>query len=199
MHYLALILVSLVTLSSTVFAVKQGWARNEQTLSSNEVLDPLQSVFAELKKPLYFKPVEIQIGKTDLEIEEVGLQKDGTLGIPSDWKIVGWYARSAKPGQEGNVIMDGHYDTDTGAPAAFWDLKTLTPNDKVTLKDESERLFTYKVVEVFYVDMDDPGRARVFDEGLEDKSELTLVTCGGVWDPSRGSYDKRLVVKAELI
>ena len=197
MHYFALILVSSITLVSTVFAVKQGWVRD----NSKEQTEPMEmeSAFAQLKIPLYFEPVELEISQTKIQIEQVGLQNDGTLDTPSAWDKAGWYSRSQKPGQPGNVIIDGHYDTDQGKPAAFWGLKTLLPNDKVVVKDEIGRLFTYKVVEVFYVDITDPERAKIFGSQVSDKAELTLVTCGGVWDPSRGTYDRRLVIRAELV
>ena len=95
------------------------------------------------------------------------------------------------------VIIDGHYDTNTGAPAAFWPLKNIGVNDKVILKDKLNRNFTYEVTNAFYVDIDDPNRLQVFEES--DNPTLTLITCGGIWDYSSGTYNKRLVVKAKLV
>ena len=159
------------------------------------------SAFEDLKNPLYFTPQELDLnikGKsTKLEVEEIGLDGNDQLGVPQKWQSAGWYRKSAKPGEKGTVIIDGHYDTNTGNPAAFWALKSIGVNDKVILKDKLNRSFTYKVTNTFNVDIDDPNRLQVFEES--NNPTLTLITCGGVWDYTSGTYNKRLVVKANLV
>lgn len=154
------------------------------------------SVFRQEVKPIYLPPKILKFKEKTLDVEEVGVEEGGFLGVPSSWHTAGWYRDSAKPGEEGNIIMDGHYDTNTGAPGAFWELKDLQIGDKVFLVDALGRKFEYLVTQKFYVDIKDPQRARVF-EG--DKSrQLTLITCGGVWDYASNTYNKRLVIKAEF-
>ncbi len=157
--------------------------------------------FSELKKYPFYSPTllsfEINEFKNSINIEHVGLETDGQLQAPESWENAGWYAASAKPGQQGLVVMDGHYDTDKGQPAAFWGLKNIKLNDKVVLQDEMGKDFSYTVVDIFYVDIQDPQRNRIFQES--DKVELILITCGGVWDSVENTYNKRLVIKAELL
>lgn len=202
MQYLALILVSSITFGSTFFAVKQGWVGSSLNDKSNisevhAATDNRGSAFETLKKPLAFNPVKVDIGEGNLYLERLGLDADGKLETPEKWENAGWYKKSAKPGEKGNIIIAGHYDDTSGSPAAFWGLKKLKVNDKVLLTDELNRTFTYNITETFYVDIDDPDRLEIFDE---DKiEELTLVTCGGLWNDSEGTYSKRLVVKAELV
>ena len=158
----------------------------------------IKSAFGELKEPPYFALIGVTIkDEVLLDVEQVGLDTEGKLRNPEAWENVGWYARSAKPGEIGNVVIAGHYDTDTGDPAAFWGLKNLKVNDRVILQDEIRRNYSYRVIDIFYVDIQDPQRTQVFEE--TSKAELTLMTCGGVWDVTVGTYDKRLVVKAELV
>lgn len=92
---------------------------------------------------------------------------------------------------------DAHYDTNTGAPAAFWELKNVEVGDIVYVKDEKGKFYEYVITQSFFVDISDPNRLDVLSQDVEG-SLLTMITCGGVWLPSHGTYDSRLVVRAEL-
>jgi LPXTG-site transpeptidase (sortase) family protein len=162
------------------------------------VAAPVESVFADLKETLHFDPITVSIeGDVQLDIEQLGLDTDGKLQDPDAWENAGWYVNSAKPGEKGNVVILGHNQDEEKVPAAFWGLKNLKVNDRVILQDEIRRNYSYRVIDIFYVDIQDPQRTQVFEE--TNKAELTLMTCGGIWDPAFDTYDKRLVVKAELI
>lgn len=158
-----------------------------------------QSVFIEIEKPTFAPSrVVIPVINIDALLVKVNLSEDGALEAPQDWNVGGWYSDSSKAGEKGNIVIDGHYDTNTGAPAAFWSLKNVKTGDIVTLVDEMGRSFSYEVSEVFYIDIDDPNRLQIFDEN-SDLSHVTLITCGGVWLPGHFTYSKRLVVKANII
>lgn len=154
------------------------------------------SVFKQEIKPIYLAPKTVTFKERTLEIEEVGVEEGGFLGVPASWYTAGWYKDGAKPGEEGNVVVDGHYDTNTGAPGAFWELKDLQIGDKVLLADALGRRFEYAVTQKSYISITDPERAKVFDS--TEARQLTLITCGGVWDYASGTYNKRLVIKAEF-
>lgn len=154
------------------------------------------SVFKAIAKPIFLSPKTITFKEKTLQVEEVGVEEGGILGVPKSWQTTGWYKDGAKPGEEGNVVIDGHYDTNTGAPGAFWELKDLQVGDKVVLTDLLGREFDYKVTEKSSIGITDPDRAKVFSSSKQ--KELTLITCGGVWDYASGTYNKRLVIKAEF-
>jgi len=154
------------------------------------------SVFKQEIKPIYLLPKTVTFKEKTLDIEEVGVEEGGFLGVPSGWYTAGWYKDSAKAGEQGNIVLDGHYDTNTGAPGAFWELKDLQIGDKVVLTDALGRNFEYAVTQKSYIATTDPERAKVFDS--TQVRELTLITCGGVWDYASGTYNKRLVIKAEF-
>ncbi|MBI2414259.1 class F sortase [candidate division WWE3 bacterium] len=216
-YNLALFVVSGVTIASTIFAVKQGilpdskmflpdyLTKKGATLgvedASNILIDEEFNAktlaFSDLSKPIYYTPKKLEFLGATIDIEEVNLTPDETLEAPESWFTAGWYTQSSKTGEAGNLIIDGHYDTNTGTPAAFWGLKNLKVNDTVTLKDSMDKDFVYKVRSVFYVDIQDPDRTLIFEE--THKKELTLITCGGVWDTAKHTYDKRLIVKADLV
>ena len=154
------------------------------------------SVFKQEIKPVYLPPNAVTFKEKTLDIEEVGVEEGGFLGVPASWYTAGWYKDSAKAGEQGNIVLDGHYDTNTGAPGAFWELKDLQIGDKVFLTDALGRKFEYAVTQKSYIAITDPERAKVFDS--TQVKELTLITCGGVWDYASGTYNKRLVIKAEF-
>ena len=159
------------------------------------------SVFKEISKPIYGFPKKIKIESIDVnaDIVAVSVDGDGHLESPEDWGVVGWYKGGAKPSEEGSLLLNAHYDDNYGRPAVFWKLKNIRVGDKVSVLDNYGRWFDYRVVDVYYVDINDPDRAKVLDPNNEGKSMMTLITCGGVWSVQGGTYDKRLVVSAELI
>ncbi len=197
MHKVALLLILVLTLSTSYLVVGRRVKNDYVEVIKEPVLEV--NVFEKLKEPLLFNPVKIEIDGVIgiLEIEQVGVESGGRLGVPNSWQNAGWYVGSAKPGEKGNVIIDGHYTTSNGSPAAFWGLKKIKVDDTVILQDELKRNFTYEVVDIYYVDIQDPQRTKVFEDNGE--AELTLITCSGVWVPAEGTYNKRLVVKAKLI
>lgn len=172
-----------------------------EVLGATTVIGPSaqeKSAFTKALKPIYSDPKELIVPSLglDLFVENVGVEEDGTLATPKGWDNVGWYRYGAHPGEPKNMIINGHYDNNFGNPAAFWKLKGINVGDVVEVKDGYGRIFTYKVLESFYVDINDPSRLKVLDD-IEETSTLTLITCGGVWQYGVG-YSQRLVVKAEL-
>ncbi|MBW6442091.1 class F sortase [Patescibacteria group bacterium] len=159
------------------------------------------SVFEEAHNPIYSFPKKLMIDSLgiDVEIVSVSVDEKGQLESPKNWNEAGWYQKSAKPSEPGNLLINAHYDDRSGRPAAFWKLKNINVGDKVSVLDSYDRVYDYSVTSVFYVDINDPDRLSIFDTGPEDKSLMTLITCGGVWSYSDGTYNKRLVVSAELI
>lgn len=177
-----------------------GYLANDQTVVEvKEQTPPKPNIFEKAMAPIYEEPTRlfIETKKIDIKLVPVSLEETGQLQTPPTWTEGGWYIKSARPGENGNVIINAHYDNNFGAPAAFWELKNILENDNVYLVDKLGKRHTYQVRELFYVDIQDPNRLKVFEDD-NSKSELTLITCGGVWNYGLG-YSKRLVVKAELV
>lgn len=160
------------------------------------------TAFQYIKAPKYSDPVTLILkGETfekEISIVEVGVAADGALEVPGEWNEAGWFKKSSKPGETGNMILDGHYDTNYGTPAAFWELKYLKIGDTLGILDNYGNLYEYKVYETFLVDLSDPDKLEVYEDS-EMSAEVTLITCSGVWLPGESTYSKRLVIKGELI
>lgn len=201
-------LVILILFGGGHFLYKQGvlagialdiFSKKEERAVEQPV-EEQESVFEESVEPIYLPPSKISIKERNItaKVIEVGVADDGSLVTPKNWNEAGWYEKGAKPGEKGNVIINAHFDDNYGRPAAFYQLKNATVGDTVLLEDSLGRLYAYQIVDSFLVDINDPERLKVLEES-DDKSEMTLITCGGVWLPGVSTYDKRLVVKAELI
>lgn len=158
------------------------------------------SVFQPALRPIYGSPKRIIIDSLDLKIDviSIGVDFDGYIETPKDWNVAGWYKNSAGPSETGNMLIDGHYDDNYGRPAAFWKLKNLKSGDKVSILDSYGRFYDYTVVNSYYVDINDPARLKVL-ESSGNIPALTLITCGGVWNVAKHTYNERLVVSAELV
>lgn len=164
------------------------------------VVEEKASVFQTALHPIYGIPKKIIIDSLNLKIDviSVGIDSEGYLETPKDWNVAGWYKNSARPSEIGNILIDGHYDNNYGNPAAFWQLKNLKAGDKVSILDSYGRSYDYSVVDSYYIDINDPERLKAF-ESSKNVSALTLITCGGVWNVAKHTYNERLVVSAELV
>lgn len=113
------------------------------------------------------------------------------MDVPKRWENVAWYKPGYEPGVPGNAVIAGHLDSDTG-PAVFWNLKSLTPGDVVSIvNDRGETVrFAVKTSEVYFAD--DAPLLRIF--GPSDTARLNLITCDGAFDKEARKYDRRLVV-----
>ena len=168
--------------------------------STPEVAGEQTSIFENKLEPIYTQPERIIISKLniDKQLVDLGVNEVGVMETPKNFMDLGYYVKSAKVGQKGNLIIAGHYDDTSARPAAFWLLKNLIEGDRVVVVDKYKRTYTYVVTDSFLVDIDDPNRLQVIEKD-SDSSELTLITCGGVWDYTSGTYSKRQVVKAKLV
>ena len=186
----------LLFITSDAYASPSGDDHSEYV---QESVNKAASEFSFLAIPLRSKPSALYFtnSEQELSIESITLEEGGVLGVPANFENAGWYERSAKPGEIGNVVLAGHYDNSSGNPAAFWELKNLKVNDKVSILDEVGNEFNYLVTESFFVEINDPSRTDYLKH--TDEAVLTLVTCGGVWNPVTQDYNMRLIVRAKQL
>lgn len=126
----------------------------------------------------------------------LGLTATGGLQVPRTATTAGWYTGSPPPGAIGSAVIGGHVDSHAG-PGVFFRLRLLRPGDRVYVRQAGGRLAVFDVTSVrLYAKSHFPG-ADVY--GPAPAPQLRLVTCGGVFDPARGSYLSNVVVDATLI
>lgn len=123
----------------------------------------------------------------------LGLTAGGALQAPSDWSAAGWYTGSPRPGAIGPAVIAGHIDTRTG-PAVFYRLASLRRGDTVYVRRADGTLVVFGVTRVeTYLKSAFPTQA-VYDPTPD--AELRLITCGGTFDASTGSYLSNVIVYA---
>lgn len=152
----------------------------------------------------YQKPIFLQINSigVNANIEEVGIEKDGSMEVPHNFKNVGWLKTSSKLGQNGNLILSGHFDTSNGSPAIFYNLEKVKVGDKINVITQTDSGLQYdKEYIISQVYLADPNNNDHIKEAYKNTKTptITLITCNGIWDSIKKEYSSRVVVKGELV
>jgi len=128
-------------------------------------------------------------------VTQLGVKADDSLMAPDNIYDTGWYTGSAKPGQSGAVVIDGHVHGPT-KPGVFTDLKDLLPGDKIQIERGDHKIINYLVVKAKTYDVGSVDMAAVMTSVSAGKNGLNLITCTGSIDVAAASYNQRLVVFA---
>lgn len=146
------------------------------------------------------RPVSISIPSIRVQsrVGNVGLKPDGTVEVPSGagYDNAAWYRHSPSPGSLGPAIMLGHVDSKERGPSVFYRLAQLRHGDRISIERDDG------TVAIFTVDSIGRYPKKRFPTktvyGDTDHAALRLVTCGGAFDSSTGSYVDNVVVFASL-
>jgi hypothetical protein len=128
-------------------------------------------------------------------VSQLGLNSDGSVEVPPNSQEVGWYDRGPSPGQMGSAVILGHVDSYQG-PAAFFQIKSLSPGDDVSVTLANGQVAHFAVTSVVMYSKDDFPDEEVY--GPHGGSDLQLVTCGGDFDRQTGHYLSNVVVYTSL-
>jgi hypothetical protein len=145
------------------------------------------------KQPTY---VSIKSIGASSEIVQLGLEPDGSLEVPVDFNVIGWFTGSVEPGEPGASVFAGHAASHTG-PGIFKNLEKLKPDDHVRVARNDGALLTFAVTRIDTFPKDYFPTEQVY--GPTSARELRLITCGGKFDNESGSYTSNVVVYATLI
>ncbi|MEO6509832.1 MAG: class F sortase [Nocardioides sp.] len=144
-------------------------------------------------RPISLRIASIGVGTA---LTTLGLNADGTVEVPTDPMLAGWYRLGTRPGAQGSAVILGHVDSVDG-PAVFARLGTLRPGDlvQVRLADGVSESFRVRSVRLYPND-EFPAHQVYATPGPR---TLNLVTCGGSYDRARGGYQANLVVTTRLV
>jgi hypothetical protein len=143
------------------------------------------------------KPVWLTIPALGVKapIVNLGLNRNGTLQVPSSTTVVGWYTNSPRPGATGSAVIAGHVDSRSGPGVFFW-LRTMHRGERIYVRRADGTLAVFTVTAVRTYAKARFPTAMVY--GPVPDAELRLITCGGTFDYARGSYLSNVVVYARL-
>ncbi|WFF06790.1 class F sortase [Micromonospora sp. WMMD1076] len=145
-------------------------------------------------------PVTISIPRIGVQapIMSLGTNPDGTVQVPplDQAMKAGWYSPGASPGEAGNAVIVGHVDSAQLGPAVFFNLGALVAGDTIVVARQDGSTATFTVREVGSYPKTAFPAAQVY--GPSDVPALRVVTCGGVFDKTTGSYLNNIVVYAPM-
>lgn len=157
---------------------------------------------AALEGPAYevgadpFRPTRIVLpGGRSAQVSAVGLHGDGSLVVPDDPRVVGWWTGGSMAGETyGSTVLAGHVDSASRGLGVLAALPRLRQGQIVTLT-AGDRDARYRIVSARLV-----PKARLSSaSGLfrtDGDAQLVLITCGGPFDPVRHRYADNYVVVA---
>jgi sortase (surface protein transpeptidase) len=131
---------------------------------------------------------------------DLGLNPDGTVQVPSlddPASKAGWYRNSPTPGSIGPAILLGHIDSKKYGPGVFYKLGNLQPGQEVDVTRRDGVVAVFKVDGVRTYPKNQFPTKTIYSN--IDHAGLRMITCGGTFDPDKGSYESNIVVFASLV
>lgn len=140
-------------------------------------------------------PVAIEIPRAGVSapVDPLGLNRDGTMEVPTDYARTGWYTGLESPGMPGTAVIVGHLDSHTG-PAVFHRLRELTAGDEVVVKLADGQTAHFQVDRTAKYPKDRFPTIDVYAPST--RPVLRLITCGGTFDRRSRHYRDNVVVYA---
>ena len=145
------------------------------------------------------EPVSVTVPSIDLvtpPLQYLGLLPDGSLEVPEDYDVAGWYRGGPTPGELGPAVVAGHVDSAAEGPAVFFRLAELQPGAEILVDRADGTTAVFTVDRVAQYPKDAFPTAEVY--GDTDHPALRLITCGGSFDRASGNYRDNIVVFARL-
>jgi hypothetical protein len=144
--------------------------------------------------------LDIELLGVSAPVEQVGVLPDGSMEIPEDIRIVGWYAtehRSVSPGDAGTAVIAGHRDSRIQGFGALHDLALIPPGALISIVHTDGRLTWWRVEQTLTTLRSELPADLLFSR--EGPPRLALITCGGTFDRQTRSYSHNTIVLAEQI
>ncbi|MEJ2886196.1 sortase domain-containing protein [Actinomycetospora aeridis] len=135
------------------------------------------------------------IGLATEDTTSLDLRDDNSLDVPRSAGTVGWYQRSASPGEVGPAVLAAHVNF-RGQEGAFARLGQIAPGATVEVHRDDGTTAVFAVDRVDQVAKDAFPTEAVY--GPTTDGEIRLVTCGGVFNERTRSYEDNIVVYGHL-
>lgn len=194
-YLVAIFIVTQLVMMRFVFAYNQNAAPTISVVAAQTTPPPVTpTVIGETTGA----PLRIRIPRIDVDapIEQVGVQADGAMGVPTNPMSAGWYALGPRPGEPGNAVLDGHVNWWRGASGVFEHLHTLIAGDIITIENDRGEIASF-VVRKIKTYTADAGAYDVFT-AADALPHLNIITCSGAWNSVMQQYEERLVIFADL-
>jgi sortase (surface protein transpeptidase) len=148
-----------------------------------------------IKMPPGLRVVIPSIG-VDATMLKLGLNSDGSLMVPEDVHLTGWWGGGPYPGDPGPAVIVGHVDSYKG-PGVFYRLRDLKTGAQVYVSRPDGTVAVFRVDSMMEVPKTQFPTQRVY--APTPVPGLRLVTCGGVFNHDTGHYLDNIIVFAHLV
>ena len=128
-------------------------------------------------------------------IVRVGIDKDRRMVVPKNARDVAWLDQGPIPGRTRNVVLAGHINY-SGQRGSFEGIGQMKKREDIYLVLKNGKKMHFKVAWVCTFPRDTKHAAQIM--GNTSVTSVTLVSCGGTYDRSAGTHDKRIVVRGEI-
>ena len=165
-----------------------------------EVSVPVAPANLEPPRPAAAPPVQLVIGDlaVDMPVTPVGVRGDGSMEVPENPFVAGWYRFGAAPSwTEGATVIAAHVDSyDDGlGPLGF--LRNAQPGPTVQVVTADGSVATYSVDSVQFIPRAQLPVGQLFTR--TGPRSLVLITCGGEFDAATSSYSDNVVLIASAV
>ena len=140
-------------------------------------------------------PVQLEIPAIGVRapVIKLGLNRDGSLEVPTRFGDTGWWSGGPRPGEPGPAVIVGHVDSHTG-PAVFYRLGKLRRGDRIRVVGRNGTAHTFAIERMERHPKAHFPTAEVY--GPTRGPALRLVTCSGGFDRASGHYLDNTIVFA---
>lgn len=130
-------------------------------------------------------------------IQKVALTADHAIAVPSNVNFAGWYTESAKPGEQGLSIIDGHV-SGRYTDGVFKNIHKLRAGDNFSVEYGDLRLVNFEVIEVKSLP-ESESLSYLLEKRQAIDGQLNLITCGGKFNKQTSTFADRVIVVAKRI
>jgi hypothetical protein len=142
-------------------------------------------------------PSQVRVAtlRVDATVVPVGLDDAGSMMLPPDPAIAGWYEYGPAPASSaGATVIAAHVDSLTYGLGPFAALADAAPGTEIVVTDTAGHERTYAVASIETTEKGDVAWTAIFDR--TGPARLVLVTCGGEFDYSTRHYLSNVIVVA---
>jgi sortase A len=202
-------LVFLLGLSVSIFGVRtnlhvQAQANNLTSQANSDgdhpnETDPGSNAVNSYRTP-FDEPRRITIPRLGINarVKPLDLKANNVLDAPASIYDAGWYEHSAKPGENGATLIDGHVHGLTKR-GIFYNLKKLDVGDEIEIERGDGKIFKYSVIRKQSYDRNAMDMASALVSIDPSLPGLNLITCDGPLDKKNNTYEDRLLIQAVLV
>ncbi|MBA3550913.1 class F sortase [Patescibacteria group bacterium] len=172
-----------------------GWKETLTILE--EAITTASKVSARVEEPSRPQRLIIPAIRVNAPVVAMGVTPEGRMAVPDNYTHIGWYGLGTRPGTIGSAVMGAHVDNGGRISGVFKKLQYLKKGNIIQSIDTHGATSTFKITSIKVYNYRTPVTNDVFLSN--DKARLNLITCYGTWLPKENTYNKRLIVFAELV